>query len=47
MSLAGFEPAISASEWPQTHEVDSAVTWISMIKLLYEIKVGKIVPELK
>jgi hypothetical protein len=28
MPLAGFEPAISASEWPQTHALDRAATGI-------------------
>ena len=46
MSPAGFEPPISASEWPQTHEVDNAVTWSRRVKLLSGIKVGKFVPEL-
>ena len=46
MSPVGFETAISASESPQTHAVDSAVTWISIVKLLSGIKVGKFVVEL-
>jgi hypothetical protein len=46
MSLAGFEPAISASEWPQEYEADSAATWSSRVKLLSGIKVDKFVPEL-
>ena len=28
MSLAGFEPAIPASDWPQTHALDRAATVI-------------------
>jgi len=46
MSPVGFESEISASEWQQTHVVDSAVTWISMVKLLSGIKAGKFVREL-
>jgi hypothetical protein len=46
MSPAGFESAISTSEWQQIHAVESAVAWISMVKLLSGIKAGKFVPEL-
>jgi hypothetical protein len=28
MPLTGFEAAISASKWPQTHALDRAATWI-------------------
>jgi hypothetical protein len=28
MPQAGFEPAIPASEWPQTHILERAATWI-------------------
>jgi len=31
MSPEGFEHAISASEWPQTHALESAATGISFI----------------
>jgi hypothetical protein len=30
MSLAGFEPAIPASEWPQTYALDGTVTGIGV-----------------
>jgi hypothetical protein len=33
MPLAGFEPAIPASHWPQTYALDGAATGISMIIL--------------
>ena len=35
MPLAGFEPAIPASEWAQTHAVDRAGTWIGLLIRVY------------
>ena len=38
MPLAGFEPAIPTSEWPQTHALDRAATGIGdLVPLLSEI----------
>jgi len=33
MPPAGFEPTIPASEWPQTHALDRAVTWSNAVTL--------------
>jgi len=32
ISPSGFEPAIPASEWPQTHALDCAATGICLVK---------------
>jgi len=38
MPLAGFEPTISAGEWPQTYALDCAATGIgSVYSSLYKI----------
>ena len=33
MPQAGFEPSIPASEWPHTHALDRAATWLSTKQL--------------
>ena len=35
MSLVGFEPTISAGEWPQTHALDRAATGTGFIIYIY------------
>ena len=45
MPLAGFEPAIPASERPQTHALDRAATWIgdsAFVKIIYILRFGLI-----
>jgi len=39
MSLAGFEPKISACERPQTHALDRAATGIGKPTLYYKLKI--------
>jgi len=34
MPPAGFEPAIPANEWPQTHDLERAATGIGLLLLL-------------
>jgi hypothetical protein len=34
MTVAGFEPVIPASEWPQTHALDRAATGIGINVIL-------------
>jgi hypothetical protein len=41
MPPAGYEPAISASEWPQNYALDSAATEIGRILYVtFSMKVG-------
>ena len=32
MPVVGFEPTISAAEWPQTHALDRAATWTDSLR---------------
>ena len=40
-SPAGFEPAVPASEWPQTHASHGAVTWICYQNLYLSLKTNR------
>jgi hypothetical protein len=40
MPPAEFKPTISASEWPQTHDLDRAATGISSASPIYEVQLA-------
>jgi len=37
MTPVGFEPIISAGEWPQTHALDSEATGIGLVMIITKI----------